>query len=292
MPAALRPDPAAASAAAPAKSTSAPATPSPARLALERALPDALPSFAAQPQPLPVTVDRPAQIDGGWPQPEATGVLTGRCALGEPPQGWQRADIVGAVLKVAFDDWQGGMPLATSRQVGEYKRLTSGPAGDDGLHTAVVYQRDEIDCLTGKAHSASLAVGGQRAGGIAPRLASLQTQGIVVDRNESVDAGDGTLRYETWQTRRLVRREYHAGVFELLLALNAETLQRLRDDGEVVFFTGAEDVDYPLALRRASLSVTYGQRRASEIHEGDTAIQGGVASVAGNWRRPDDTRVG
>ncbi|NRF65899.1 hypothetical protein HLB44_02745 [Aquincola sp. S2] len=279
MPAAVRPDP---------STDTLPPPLSPARQALERALPDALPSLASRPQPLPVTVDTPGQIEGGWPQPEATGLLTGRCTLVEPPQGWRREDIVGAVLKVSFEDWQGGMPLATSRQVSDYKRLTSGPTGD-GEHTGVVYQRDEIDCLTGKPHSASLAVGGQRAGGMAPRLASLQTQGIVIDRNESIDSGAGSLRYETYQTRRLVRREYHAGVFELVLALNAETLQRLRADGTVVFFTGAEDQGYPLALRRATLSVTYGARRAAETQEGDTAIQGGLASMAGRWRAPDDT---
>ena len=254
-------------------------------------LPAALPSFLAQAQmrPLPVTVDAPADIDGGWPQPEHRGLITGRCRLGEAPQGWRRDDIVGAVLKVSFEDWQGGMPLATSRQVGDYRRLTSGPSGE-GNHTAVVYQRDETESLTGEAHPATLALNGQRAIGAAPRLSSLQTQGITVDRTETRPAADGALCFETWQTRKLLRREHHAGMFELCIALNAEALERLRRDGEAVFFTGADDPTYPLALRRATLSVTYGQRRASEGSDGgDTAIVGGLASMAGRWRVPDRT---
>jgi len=252
-------------------------------------LPATLPSFLAQAQmrPLPVTVDSPAHIDGGWPQPEHAGVLTGRCQLGDAPQGWRRDDIVGAVLKVSLEDWQGGMPLSTSRQLGDYRRLTSGPSGD-GNHTAVVYQRDDIESLTGEPHPATLALGGQRATGAAPRLSSLQTQGITVDRTETQPSADGALCFETWQTRKLLRRQHHAGLFELCIALNAEALERLRCDGEAVFFTGADDPHYPLALRRATLSVTYGQRRASEgADEPDTAVAGGLASMAGRWRVRD-----
>lgn len=252
-------------------------------------LPAALPSFLAQAQarPLPVTVDAPASIEGGWPRPEHCGVLTGRCKLGDPPQGWRRDDIVGAVLKVSFEDWQGGMPLATQRQLGEYRRLTSGPSGD-GNHTATVYQRDETESLSGEPHPATLALGGQRASGAAPRLSSLQTQGISIDRTETKPLPDGSTCFETWQTRKLLRRFHHAGMFELCIALNAEALERLRQEGEAVFFTGAEDPGYALALRRATLSVTYGQRRASEGGaESDTAILGGLASMAGRWRVPD-----
>jgi hypothetical protein len=252
-------------------------------------LPAALPSFLAQAQarPLPVTVDSPASIDGGWPKPEHCGVLSGRCQLGDAPQGWRRDDIVGAVLKVCFEDWQGGLPLATTHEQGEYRRLTAGPSGD-GNHTAVVYQRDETESLTGEPHPATLALGGQRASGAAPRLSSLQTQGITVDRTETKPSSDGALCFETWQTRKLLRRQHHAGMFELCIALNAEALERLRSDGEAVFFTGAEDPAYALALRRATLSVTYGQRRASEGGaEADTAILGGLASMAGRWRVPD-----
>src|SRR6185295_18281837 len=108
-----------------------------------------------------------------------------------------------------------------------------------------VYQRDEFDCLSGRPHTASLALGSQRAAGAAPRVASLQTQGIVIDRTESVEQSPGVMRHETWQTRKLLRREYHAGVFELLLAVNAESLERLRNDGELVFFCGSEDPTYP-----------------------------------------------
>jgi hypothetical protein len=252
-------------------------------------LPAAMPSFLAQAQarPLPVTVDAPASIEGGWPQPEHCGVLTGRCKLDEPPQGWRRDDIVGAVLKVSFEDWQGGMPLATNQQLGDYRRLTSGPSGD-GNHTAVVYQRDETESLSGEPHPATLALGGQRATGAAPRLSSLQTQGITIDRTETKPLADGSMCFETWQTRKLLRRYHHAGMFELCIALNAEALERLRREGEAVFFTGAEDPAYALALRRATLSVTYGQRRASEAGDGgDTAIQGGLASMAGRWRVPE-----
>lgn len=262
-------------------------------------LPSALPSFLAQVQarPLPVTVDSPASIDGGWPQPEHRGVLTGRCQLGDAPQGWRREDIVGAVLKVSFEDWQGGLPLATSQQLGEYRRLTSGPSGD-GNHVAVVYQRDETESLSGEPHPATLALGGQRATGAAPRLSSLQTQGITIDRTQtkpsssagtsSASSGAIGLCFETWQTRKLLRRDHHAGMFELCIALNAEALERLRREGEAVFFTGAEDPNYALALRRATLSVTYGQRRASEGgEEADTAVMGGLASMAGRWRVPD-----
>lgn len=252
-------------------------------------LPPALPSFLAQArtQPLPVTVDSPAVIEGGWPQPERLGVLAGCCRLGEPPMGWRREDIVGAVLKVSFEDWQGGMPLATSHHLGDYRRLTSGPSGD-GEHTAVVYQRDETDGLTGEPHPATLALGGQRATGAAPRLSSLQTQGIVIDRTETVEGSNGHLCFETWQTRKLLRREYHAGMFELCIALNAEALERLRIDGEAVFFTGSDDPQYPLALRRATLSVTYGQRRAADPQvAADTEVLGGLASMAGRWRLPD-----
>jgi hypothetical protein len=252
-------------------------------------LPAALPSFLAQAQarPLPVTVDSPASIDGGWPKPEHCGVLSGRCQLGDAPQGWRRDDIVGAVLKVSCEDWQGGLPLATTHEQGDYRRLTAGPSGD-GNHTAVVYQRDETESLTGEPHPATLALGGQRASGAAPRLSSLQTQGITVDRTETKPSADGALCFETWQTRKLLRRQHHAGMFELCIALNAEALERLRSDGEAVFFTGAEDPEYALALRRATLSVTYGQRRASEGGaEADTAILGGLASMAGRWRVPD-----
>ena len=252
-------------------------------------LPAAMPSFLAQAhaRPLPVTVDAPADIEGGWPRPEHCGVITGRCRLAEPPQGWRRDDIVGAVLKVSFEDWQGGMPLATSRQLSDYRRLTSGPSGD-GNHTAVVYQRDETESLSGEPHPATLALGGQRATGAAPRLSSLQTQGISIDRTETKPLTDGSMCFETWQTRKLLRRFHHAGMFELCIALNAEALERLRQAGEAVFFAGAEDPAYALALRRATLSVTYGQRRASEGGEyGDTAILGGLASMAGRWRVPD-----
>jgi hypothetical protein len=252
-------------------------------------LPAALPSFLAQDgaRPLPVTVDSPASIDGGWPKPEHRGVLSGRCQLGDPPQGWRRDDIVGAVLKVSFEDWQGGLPLATSRDFGDYRRLSAGPSGD-GDHTAAVYQRDETESLTGEPHPATLALGGQRATGAAPRLSSLQTQGITVDRTETRPSSDGALCFETWQTRKLLRRQHHAGMFDLCIALNAEALERLRSDGEAVFFTGAEDPEYALALRRATLSVTYGQRRASEGGiEADTAIVGGLASMAGRWRVGD-----
>jgi hypothetical protein len=259
-------------------------------------LPAALPSFLAQVQarPLPVTVDSPASIEGGWPKPEHRGVLTGRCQLGDAPQGWRRDDIVGAVLKVSFEDWQGGLPLTTALQLGEYRRLTSGPSGD-GNHTAVVYQRDETECLSGEPHPATLALGGQRATGAAPRLSSLQTQGITIDRTHAKPASGsasssaaGALCFETWQTRKLLRRAHHAGMFELCIALNAEALERLRSEGEAVFFTGAEDPEYALALRRATLSVTYGQRRASEGgEEADTAVMGGLASMAGRWRVPD-----
>jgi hypothetical protein len=270
------------------------------------ALPAALPSFLAQAQarPLPVTVDSPASIDGGWPQPEQHGVITGRCQIGDAPQGWRREDIVGAVLKVSFEDWQGGLPLATTQQLGEYRRLTSGPSGD-GNHMAVVYQRDETESLSGEPHPATLALGGQRATGAAPRLSSLQTQGITIDRTEtrpssassassalpdlSASSQAGALCFETWQTRKLLRRCHHAGMFELCIALNAEALERLRKEGEAVFFTGAEDPAYALALRRATLSVTYGQRSASEGgEEGDTAVLGGLASMAGRWRVPDE----
>jgi hypothetical protein len=252
-------------------------------------LPAALPSFLAQAQvrPLPVTVDSPASIDGGWPKPEHRGVLGGRCRLGDAPQGWRRDDIVGAVLKVSFEDWQGGLPLATSHERSDYRRLTAGPSGD-GNHTAVVYQRDETESLTGAPHPATLALGGQRATGAAPRLSSLQTQGITVDRTETRPSSDGTRCFETWQTRKLLRRQHHAGMFELCIALNAEALERLRSDGEALFFTGAEDPEYALALRRATLSVTYGQRRASDSGaEADTAILGGLASMAGRWRVPE-----
>ncbi len=252
-------------------------------------LPTAMPSFLAQAQarPLPVTVDAPASIEGDWPRPEHCGVLTGRCKLDEPPQGWRRDDIVGAVLKVSFEDWQGGMPLATSQQLGDYRRLTSGPSGD-GNHTAVVYQRDETESLSGEPHPATRGLGGQRASGAAPRLSSLQTQGINIDRTETKPLADGSMCFETWQTRKLLRRFHHAGMFELCIALNAEALERLRQEGEAVFFTGAEDPSYALALRRARLSVTYGQRRASEGGgDGDTAILGGLASMAGRWRVPD-----
>lgn len=252
-------------------------------------LPAAMPSFLAQAhaRPLPVTVDAPADIEGGWPRPEHCGVITGRCRLAEPPQGWRRDDIVGAVLKVSFEDWQGGMPLATSQQLSDYRRLTSGPSGD-GNHTAVVYQRDETESLSGEPHPATLALGGQRATGAAPRLSSLQTQGISIDRTETKPLADGSICFETWQTRKLLRRFHHAGMFELCIALNAEALERLRQQGEAVFFTGAEDPAYALALRRATLSVTYGQRRASEGGEhGDTAVLGGLASMAGRWRVPD-----
>jgi hypothetical protein len=259
-------------------------------------LPAALPSFLAQAQarPLPVTVDSPASIEGGWPKPEHRGVLTGRCQLGDAPQGWRRDDIVGAVLKVSFEDWQGGLPLTTALQLGEYRRLTSGPSGD-GNHTAVVYQRDETESLSGEPHPATLALGGQRATGAAPRLSSLQTQGITIDRTHAKPASGsasssaaGALCFETWQTRKLLRRAHHAGMFELCIALNAEALERLRREGEAVFFTGAEDPEYALALRRATLSVTYGQRRASEGgEEADTAVMGGLASMAGRWRVPD-----
>jgi hypothetical protein len=271
------------------------------------ALPAAMPSFLAQAEarPLPVTVDSPASIDGGWPQPEHRGVITGRCQLADAPQGWRRDDVVGAVLKVSFEDWQGGLPLATSQQLGEYRRLTSGPSGDGNL-LAVVYQRDDTESLSGEPHPATLALGGQRASGAAPRLSSLQTQGITIDRTETrpssaspgssalsgssasftSTAADG-LCFETWQTRKLLRRAHHAGMFELCIALNAEALERLRREGEAVFFTGAEDPAYPLALRRATLSVTYGQRRASEGgEEADTAVLGGLASMAGRWRAP------
>jgi hypothetical protein len=265
------------------------ALPDIAPLVTAEALPPALPSFLAQQQLLPVTVDAPGEIEGGWPQPEHLGVLAGRCRLGDAPQGWRREDIVGAVLKVSFEDWQGGMPLVASHQLGEYRRLTSGPSGD-GEHTAVVYQRDELDGLAGQAHPATLALGGQRASGAAPRLASLQTQGIVVDRTETVETSPGTLCFETWQTRKLLRREYHAGVFELCIALNAEALERLRNDREALFFAGSDDPSYPLALRRATLSVTYGQRRVPDTPgevEADTVILGGLASMAGRWRMPD-----
>jgi hypothetical protein len=265
------------------------------------ALPTALPSFLARAQarPLPVTVDAPASIEGGWPPPEHRGVLTGRCQLGDAPQGWRREDIVGAVLKVSFEDWQGGLPLATSHHLGEYRRLTSGPSGD-GNHVAVVYQRDETESLSGEPHPATLALalGGQRATGAAPRLSSLQTQGIMIDRTQtkpsssagtsSASSGAIALCFETWQTRKLLRRAHHAGMFELCIALNAEALERLRQDGEAVFVTGAEDPNYALALRRATLSVTYGQRRPSEGgEESDTAVMGGLASMAGRWRVPD-----
>ncbi|MBI5256108.1 MAG: hypothetical protein HY855_06380 [Burkholderiales bacterium] len=244
--------------------------------------PQALPSFANQPQLLPVTVDTPAEIEGGWPKPEAVGLLTGRCTLGAPPQGWRREDIVGAVMKVSLEDWQGGMPLASSRQLGEYQRLD--PLPTDAGDATVVYQRDDVDLLVGRPHPATLAVDGQRAQGQAPHLGSLQDDGIVVDRTEQ-GAGGKTL----YRTRKLMRREHHAGNFELCLALNAESLQRLRDSGELVFFTGADDLQYPLALRRATLSVTYGERRATETGAaGDTALMGGLASMAGRWRTPGD----
>lgn len=254
-----------------------------------RSVPDALPSFAERAQPLPVVVDAPGEIEGGWPKPEAVGLMVGRCTLAAPPQGWKREDIVGAVMKVTFDDWQGGMPLASSRQLGEYKRLTSGPSGE-GNHTLTVYQRDEIDCLTGRAHTATLALDGQRATAGAPRHASLQVQGVVVDNTESLEVSPGNVRFETYQTRKLMRREYHAGHFEICLALNAESLQRLRDTGSLVFFTGCDDQTYPLALRRATLSVTYGERRAPESEvEADAQVLGGLASMAGRWRLPGDT---
>jgi hypothetical protein len=289
------------------------------------ALPAAMPSFLAQAdaRPLPVTVDSPASIDGGWPQPEHRGVITGRCQLADAPQGWRRDDIVGAVLKVSFEDWQGGLPLATSQQLGEYRRLTSGPSGD-GNHLTVIYQRDDTESLSGEPHPATLALGGQRASAAAPRLSSLQIQGITIDRTEtrpssalgtasvspawppscaspassaspaspaspasSASSAEGMLCFETWQTRKLLRRAHHAGMFELCIALNAEALERLRIEGEAVFFTGAEDPQYALALRRATLSVTYGQRRASEGgQEADTAVLGGLASMAGRWRVP------
>jgi hypothetical protein len=213
--------------------------------------------------------------------------MTGRCRLSAPPQGWRRQDIVGAILKVTFEDWRGGMPLTSSTQCGDYRPLTSGPA-HDGQDTEVVYQRDETECLSGEAHPATLAIGGQRAAGAAPRLSSLQIQGTVTDRTESRPTADGATCRETWQTRRLLRREYHAGSFELCIALNTESLDRLRDEGEAVFFTGADEPSYPLALRRATLSVTYGQRRLTDNGEtADTAIQGGLASMAGRWRLID-----
>lgn len=261
--------------------------PSPAAQTVKPGVPDALPSFANQAHALPVVVDAPGEIEGGWPKLEATGLLIGRCKLGTPPQGWRREDIVAAVMKVSFDDWQGGMPLVSSRQLGEYKRLTSGPAGE-GNHSTVVFQRDDIDCLTGRNHPATLAVDGQRATGTSPRHASLQTNGIVIDSTESVEVSPGTLRFETYQTRKLLRREYHAGAFEICLALNAESLERLRQKGELVFFTGADDQTYPLALRRATLSVTYGERRVPENEvEADAQVLGGLASMAGRWRLPE-----
>jgi len=253
-------------------------------------------AFGALSHALPVVVDAPGDIEGGWPKPEAVGLLVGRCQLGLPPQGWRREQIVAAVMKVSFDDWQGGMPLVNSRQLGEYKcigngigngigaGIGNGPAGD-GQPGVAVYQRDDIDSLTGRAHPATLAVEGQRASGTSPRHASLQANGIVIDRTESVETSPGQVCFETYQTRKLLRREYHAGAFEIVLALNAETLQRLRERGELVFFTGADDQSYPLALRRATLSVTYGERLAPEVFAGDEAqVLGGLASMAGRWR--------
>ncbi|HSW04159.1 hypothetical protein [Aquabacterium sp.] len=252
-------------------------------------VPAALPSLASrlQQQLLPVVVDAPGEIEGGWPKPEAVGLLVGRCKLGTPPQGWRREDIVAAVMKVSFDDWQGGMPLVSSRQLGEYKRQASAPGTEAG-HGVAVYQRDDIDGLTGRNHPATLAVEGQRASAGSPRHASLQSDGVVIDSTESVETGPGAVRFETYQTRKLLRREYHAGVFEICLALNAQTLQRLRERGQLVFFTGADDPTYPLALRRATLSVTYGERRMPENEvEADAQVLGGLASMAGRWRLPD-----
>lgn len=246
--------------------------------------PQALPSFASQPQLLPVTVDTPAEIEGGWPTPETAGLLSGRCTLGAPPQGWRRENIVGAVMKVTFEDWQGGMPLASSRELGEYQRLEPLPA--DAGDAAVVFQRDDVDLLVGRAHPATLAVDGQRAQGVAPRLASLQEIDVVVDRVETPAGGAGPVVY---RSRKLMRREHHAGMFEMCIALNAESLQRLRDSGELLFFTGADDMKYALALRRATLSVTYGERRASEAAvDAEAQLVGGLASMAGRWRTPGD----
>lgn len=251
------------------------------------AAPDALPSLAGRLQALPVVVDSPAEIEGGWPRPETVGLLVGHCKLGTPPQGWRREDIVAAVMKVSFDDWQGGMPLVSSRQLGEYRRLTGGPA-DESSQNVIVYQRDDIDCLSGSTHPATLAVEGQRASAASPRHASLQTNGVVIDSTESLETRPGQVQFETYQTRKLLRREYHAGVFEICLALNAQSLERLRERGELVFFTGADDQTYPLALRRATLSVTYGERRLPENEvEADAQLLGGLASLAGRWRFPD-----
>lgn len=248
---------------------------------------DALPSFASRAPLLPVVVDAPGQIEGGWPQPEATGLLSGRCRLAAPPQGWRREDIVSAVMKVTFEDWQGGMPLVSSRELGEYRRLAN-----EGDADHVVYQRDEFDCLTGRPHSATLAVDGQRASGSAQRQASLQVQEVVVDHTDEAKAASGQSHRQTWQTRKLMRRVYHAGAFEICVALNAQTLQRLREGGELVFFAGSDDPAYALALRRATLSVTYGQRPATESAadvDADGQLIGGLASMAGRWRLPDDS---
>lgn len=255
----------------------APVSPSPAPS-------DALPSFMRQqPQRLPVLIDAPGDIEGGWPKPETTGLFVGSCRLGPPPQGWTRADIVSAVMKVSYEDWQGGMPLASSRELGEYRRQ-----GGEGPADRIVWQRDETDCLTGRPHPASLTVGSQRIDGAAPRHASLEVIGTSVDETRPASGSSGSPA-EVFQTRKLMRREYHGGNFELCLALNAEALVRLRDSGELDFFTGSDDPSYPLALRRATLSVTYGERRAPEAQpSGDTEILGGLASMAGRWRQPGE----
>lgn len=246
-------------------------------------VPEALPSFLNRPAMLPVMVDAPGEIDGGWPKPDRTGLFVGRCRLGPPPQGWRREDIVSAVMKVSYEDWQGGMPLASSRELGEYRRIHASQPGP------VVWQRDDIDCLTGRAHPATLTADGQRVSGGAPRHASLQENDVVVDDTRSVPGPDGSPQDEIYQTRRLMRREYHAGSFELCLALNAESLQRLRETGELPFCTGCDDTSYALALHRATLSVTYGERRAAEAElPADDAVMGGLASMAGRWRLPGD----
>jgi hypothetical protein len=237
-----------------------------------------------QPQRLPVVIDAPGDIEGGWPKPETTGLFVGRCQLGPAPQGWGRGDIVSAVMKVSYEDWQGGMPLASSRELGEYRRQ-----GAEGAGPRALWQRDETDCLTGRAHPATLTVGHQQVNGAAPRHASLEVISTTVDETRAAAAADGSPQEEVFQTRKLMRREYYGGNFELCLALNAEALQRLREAGELDFFTGSDDPSYPLALRRATLSVTYGERRAPEAQPaGDTEILGGLASMAGRWRQPGD----